>query len=504
LSKRNHNHNSKQDFFLQFEGINLDLKKRSISSGFVTVVSQGVKFVIQISGLMIMARLLGPEAFGLIGMVTVVLNFIEIFKDLGLSTATLQMAEITQQQVSNLFWINVVVAICIAMLILACSPLFTWFYNEPKLLHIFIVLSFTFILTGFSVQHLALLQRRMEFTKVAVIEVISIFSGFIAGFISIFYGADYWALVIWRLVQSLTTTLLTWIFCSWRPSLPRKGAGTLKMLTFGGSIAGFSLANYISRNLDNLLIGKVWGAQQLGIYSTAYKLLLLPIQQINAPVSSVALPALSKLQNDPEKFCNYYFKSIKILTFIGMPIVGFTASSVEAIISLTLGKEWLSSVLIFQLLLPAAYSGTLNVSVGWAFVCLGRVHEQMKCGVIASILTAILFIGGVHWGAAGVAASYGFSRPLFMLVTLMYAYNGTNLTLRELSEAIKTPFLASAVAAVIVYLLNEFLWTDFSKTFTFFLSSIVYLLIYFSFWMFFPKDRDFIVSIFNDIVKTVC
>ncbi len=451
---------------------------------------------------MLMARLLGPEPFGLIGMVTVILNFIEIFKDLGLSAATIQKENITQNQVSNLFWVNILVATIISVALLVSSPVFAWFYNEPRLYNIVISLSFTFILSGLAVQHLALLKRRMEFGKVAVIEIASMTCGLAAGIISTYYNSGYWALVIWKIVQTLTATFCTLILCTWRPSLPHREKGTRTMLSFGGNIAGFNLANYASRNLDNILIGKFWGAQQLGLYATAYKLLLLPIQQINAPISSVALPALSKLQNEPEQFSRYYFKSIAILTFVSMPIVGFTASSIDLIIRITLGNEWLEAVPIFQLLLPAAYIGTFNVAAGWVFVCLGKVKEQMKLGILSSGLTAILFAISVHWGATAVAAVYGLSRPLFMFVTLAYAYQGTNLSLQTLFKSIQGSFLASLLTAAIVFISREIILSDLNDFSLLILSAIFYALLYFLLWMLFPKGRKFVFSIAKNIMQS--
>jgi O-antigen/teichoic acid export membrane protein len=341
----------------------------------------------------------------------------------------------------------------------------------------------------------------MEFGKVAIIEIASMSCGLAAGIISTFYASGYWALIIWKIIQVLVATICTWMLCAWRPSQPRKEKGTRTMLQFGGNIAGFKVANYASRNLDNILIGKFWGAQQLGLYGTAYKLLLLPIEQINAPISSVAFPVLSKLKNEPEKFSRYYYKSIAILTFVGMPIVGFTASSIDLIIGFALGNDWLEAVPIFRFLLPAAYIGTFNVAAGWAYVCLGKVKEQMKWGLLSSGLTTILFFVSVPRGATAVAAAYGLSRPLFMLMALAYAYQGTTLSLQKLFKSIQGPFLASSITAVIVLILRGITPLDINNLVLLLLSAISYTLLYLLLWMCFPKGRIFVFSVAKDILK---
>ncbi len=296
--------------FFCTDHLKTELKQRSVRGGAVTLVAQAIKFVLRMGSTVVLARLLSPEDYGLIGMATVVIGFVQLFKDLGLSAATVQKSEINHQQVSTLFWINLIISFAIALLVIALAPLVARFYDEPLLRGITMALAITFIFGGLTVQHQALLQRQMRFAALAKIEIISMLVGVIVAVASAWYGLGYWALVHMQIATVITNAIAVWLSCSWRPGLPSQDSAIKSMLAFGGNLTGFRLVNYFSRNLDNLLIGRYWGSQQLGLYAKAYQLVLLPIEQINSPVNSVALPTLSSLQSEPEKYSKYYYKAI--------------------------------------------------------------------------------------------------------------------------------------------------------------------------------------------------
>src|SRR5207253_617340 len=186
-----------------------DLKGRTISGAFITIVAQGAQFLLSLVSIMVLARLLTPKDFGLFAMVTTVMGYLRVFKDAGLSTATVQREGITQAQVSNLFWINVGLSGAITLLLAACSPLVAWFYREPRLVGITLTLSGTFLLNGLAIQHSALLSRQMRFNALAGITIGSTAIGMAVAIGMALLGCNYWALVISNLVTVMTMTLFT-------------------------------------------------------------------------------------------------------------------------------------------------------------------------------------------------------------------------------------------------------------------------------------------------------
>lgn len=251
-----------QDVYFQTEHLNVDLGGRSVRGGAVTIATQGLKFVVSMIGTVILARLLTPQDYGLIGMVAVIIGFVSTFKDLGLSSATIQRAEINTLQISTLFWINVALSVGVMLVCFAIAPLVALFYREPRLRLITAVSGVGFLLGGLAVQHEALLRRQMRFVALAVTEVVALCAGLAMAIIMGRQGAGYWALVGSQLTIGLVYLAGMWMFCAWRPGRPSRNAGVRSMLAFGGNLTGFAVINYFARNLDNMLIGKFWGSQQ--------------------------------------------------------------------------------------------------------------------------------------------------------------------------------------------------------------------------------------------------
>ena len=476
------------------EHLKADLKGRSIRGGAVTIAAQGGRFVLQMSSTVVLARLLTPEDYGLIAMVSVVIKFVQMFKNLGLSAATVQREQINHRQVSTLFWINVGLSFAISTVVILIAPAVAWFYQEPRLTKIMLVLAGSFLIGGVSIQHKALMKRQMRFTRIAQINLSSFLIGVIVGVVSAWYGAGYWAQVIMQLTIALTYSIGIWLACSWRPGLPAWDSGIRSMLAFGGNLTAFGCVNYFSRNLDNILIGRYWGSQELGLYAKAYQLILLPIQQINLPVNSVAMPTLSCLQSQPEQYRRYYYKAILAITIMGMPLVAFTFAVADKIILFLLGEKWMAVVPIFQFLMPAAFMGTFNVAGGWVYQSLGRTDRQLRIGLIMSAIDVLIFLISVRWGAIAVAAAYGLSRPILWVPRMLYCYRGTPLRFTELVKTLSRPAIASLSAAIILMGIDRVFLGEINLFIALLISFILYGLLYVAVWLILPDGKQTLFS----------
>lgn len=480
-----------------------DLKKRSVRGGAVTMIAQAGKFILKFASMAVLARLLTPEDYGLIGMATVITGFVEYFKDLGLSAATIQREKINHQQVSTLFWINLSVGCLMAIILILISPMIASFYREPRLKMVTIGLAANFIFSGLTVQHQALLRRQMQFTSLAKIEVLAMAMGVLTAITAAFYGLSYWALVLMLMATAITNAIGVWIACGWRPGMPSRKAQVTSMLAFGVNLTGFGIVNYFSRNLDNVLIGRRWGSQQLGLYAQAYKLLLLPIQQINNPITSVALPTLSSLQTDTVRYSRYYYKAILLITTLGMPIVAFMFAAADKVILLILGQQWLGAVPIFRLLAPAAFVGTFNVAAGWVYQSLGRTDRQFYLGTVMAIITSTIFIISVNWGIVGVATAYGIATPILTIVGIFYSYLGTPLRFNHFLGTILRPGFSAITSSIVVMGLNRFVFNGYNNL----LQSLVidfglYGLLYLIFWLLLPGGKRTLKEIYS-IIKVI-
>ncbi|MDY0093818.1 MAG: lipopolysaccharide biosynthesis protein [Candidatus Vecturithrix sp.] len=439
-----------------------DLKQRSLRSGAITLTSQALQFVIQLGSTMVLARILSPEDYGMNAMAVAITGFAAIFSNLGLSSSTIQRAEINHEQVSTLFWINIGVGLLLTLVVAAISPAVAWFYKLPELLWVMLSLSVVFSITGLSVQHSALLTRQMRFYTLAKIRVISMLAGIFVAIAAGYNGLGYWALVLNTLTSAVVQSAGCWLACRWVPGLPQRSAGIASMVKFGADLVSFDVINYFARNLDNILIGRYHGSGALGLYSKAYQLLMMPITNLRVPLNGVAMPALSRLQNEPEMYRIYYKRLLSILSFVSIPLVAFMLVCSDRIIHLILGSQWMEASVLFKILALAGLVETVSSTTGMVLITSGQSRRYLWVGAAGSLIICLAFVFGLPWGAKGVATAYAVANYLILLPTLIYAYKDTPVQLGDFFMAIYRPFLASlAMAAVCFALLRQLdNWSD--------------------------------------------
>lgn len=424
---------------LNTEHLHADLKGRSVRGGFLTSTSQGAGLALTSVMTVVTARLLTPADFGLVAMVTAITGLGQAFADLGLSEATIQRQDITHEQVSALFWINAAIGLGLMLIMMSLAPVLVWFYREPRLETLTFVLSPVFLIGGLRVQHNALLQRQMRFTALAVRDIVTYVVAVTTVIAMACLGAGYWAIVAYPLTFNSTAVALTWMMVRWLPGPPRRGVKVGSLLAFGSNVAGSYLINYLNRSTDSILIGWCWGASPLGLYSRAYNLLLRPVNQLNAPLSTIMVPSLSRLQNDPERFARYYLRVVNLIMWIVTPIFGFLFVAAEPVIMLVLGKKWLAAAPVFQFLCIAALAQLLYSPTMWLLVCRGQSARMLRLLLILTPVFAASYVVGLPFGIKGVALSGSLTFVGIFPWMLRYAFRGTQLTLSRLGQAILCP-----------------------------------------------------------------
>src|SRR5437016_3543387 len=257
------------------------LYQRSVRGGVVAVVAQGLTFVLQLGSTIVLARLLSPEDFGLLGMVVAMTGFLSLFRDAGLNVATVQREVLTHEQTSTLFWINVAVGAVLTTVAAVMAPVLVAFYKEPRLLSVTIVSAAAFLFNSLAVQHRALLNRAMRFVTMAKIDILALAASGVIGVSMAELGWGYWALVGMAVSGPLISAAAVWMAMPWLPGRPTRGAGVRSMLQIGGTVTFNSVVMYLAYNTEKALLGRFWGAEALGLYGRAYQLANLPVQQLN-------------------------------------------------------------------------------------------------------------------------------------------------------------------------------------------------------------------------------
>jgi O-antigen/teichoic acid export membrane protein len=484
------------DEFFGTEHITADLKYHSVRGGIATMATQFVKLCLQIGSVAVLARLLEIEDFGLVAMITAIIAFATIFKDIGLSTATIQTHDINHHQVSTLFWINAAIGFVIMLLIAACAPAIALFYGEPRLTTVTLVLATVFFIGGLGVQQQALLRRQMRFGILGVIEISSLTIGIGIAIISGLYGARYWALVLMQVATAISNTIGTWLVCKWRPGFLIKLSTIRSLLTFGGHLTGFNIVNYLARNMDKILIGRYWNSLVLGLYDRAYQIVLLPMASIRTPLLNVAIPALSRLQDDPGRYRNYYTRLISLLSMISMPLMVFCFFCSRSIILLIFGEKWIEANSIFKMLALVGFIEPVAGTRGSVLISLGQSARCLRWGILNSIAMITAFIIGIRWGALGVATCYAMAIYSILLPSLWYCFRFSPLNVGHFLSAVWRPVIASFVMGLAIFSSLSFV-TGQAPIIKIIICSIIGFIVYMLMWLVLPDGLAWIREMYR-------
>ncbi len=408
----------------------------------------------------ILARMISRDDFGLFAMTAVISGFLGIFMDVGLSQATIQKPEINHRQISTLFWINVALGVVIAVVFAISAPWIASFYGQPALLGMIPVLALSFLFGSLGLQHLALLTRNMRYALLAGIEILSMAAGVVTAIWMARSGMGYWSLVGMAVAPPVVKSMAAWVALRWLPGLPSRGNGVRGMLKFGGDILGFNVVNYFSRQADTILVAKFCGAAPVAVYEKAYSLLLMPVGQINGPLGAVTIPALSRLQDDHDRFRRYYLNAILLVCSLSMPVIaGITLFSDEVVL-VWLGRDWASSAELFRLLAAAALIGGISNPAGWVLISLGLTKRYRLLGLANSAVIVAAFVIGLLVGPKeagqfgsmrGVAIGYSLAMLLNFVPYWAWALKGTPVKLASVLATMVTPALSCLPAAAVAW-----------------------------------------------------
>ena len=430
-----------------------DLKEKTIRGGVARLGAQGANFALRIVSLMILARLLDPKDFGLVGMVTAFTGVLTLFRDFGLSSAAIQRSTVTEEQISTLFWINLGVGALLGGLAISLAPVVAIFYHEPRLTTVTMTLAAGFLFNAAGVQHGALLQREMRFTALAVINTAGLLVGSVVGVGGALAGYGYWALVAMTITSPLVTSIGFWISSGWIPGRPRRHVEIRSLMQFGGTITLNGLVAYVAYNLEKVMLGRYWGADAIGLYGRAYQLSNIPTDNLNGAVGEVAFSALSRLQDDPPRLKSYFLKGYSLVVAMTIPITLGCAIFANDIILAFLGPKWTGASEIFRLLSPTMLIFAIVNPLGWLLYSIGMVNRSLKMALVFAPTIILGCFLGLPYGPKGVAFAYSSVMALWVVPFITWAVHGTIVRVRDIVSAVSRPLISGVLAGVVTYAL---------------------------------------------------
>lgn len=405
------------------------------------------KTLIQMAAIMLLGRLLSPEDFGLVAMVTAISGIIDLVRDFGLTGAIIQAREISERAWRSLFWLACALGAVTAGILAACAPLIAALYGEPQLVLITLVIAPSLIVNGITMPLQARATKELRFAMLARIDVVSMIGGVAAAIAAGLLGWGYWSLILMVGTGLVVRVIMLWASVRPRPGWPRIHRDVHPLVTRGSSIFGAELLNYVERNADTVIIGQQLGPAVLGQYSRAYALFLMPLQQLNGPIGRVALPVLSKLQDDGDRYRRYIRGALLVIGYLTLPTYAILATISGPLFTLLLGPGWEQAAILFSLLAVAGIAQGIGKVRGWLFITLGRSHQQFFLDLVVRPLVVLGFFVGIWWGGIyGLAITYGIVSTVLLIPSFFFAIRGTFVRASDIIVPVLRPLLFALLA----------------------------------------------------------
>jgi O-antigen/teichoic acid export membrane protein len=409
---------------------------------FVTMGGFGGKTLIQLASTVVLARLLSPADFGLVAMVTAIVGVADLVRDFGLTGAIIQARTLSDRMWMSVMWLSVALGIGLMLVIAASAPLIAWLYGEEQLVLLTLAIAPILLINGLSMPMQARVQRDLRFGTLANIDVVSMLIGVALGIGAAVLGWGVWSLVVMSGAGQLYRLIALWVASRPKFGRPRISREVLPLVTTGGSLFGVQLLNYATKNLDNVVIGQQLGPAALGQYSRAYALYLLPMQQLNGTLGRVALPVLSKLQDDHERFRRYTRGALMIIGYLTIPVYAVAAAVAQPLVAILLGPGWEQAATLFSILALAGIAQAIGSVLGWMYLTLGRANKQLLFFVITRPILIAGYFVGIWWaGVEGLALVFGVLSLLLLVPELIYATSGTFMRVRDILAPIARPLI---------------------------------------------------------------
>jgi PST family polysaccharide transporter len=418
----------------------------------ITLLVQVLRVVVQFGSVVVLARLLVPEDFGLVAMVTAVIGLADLVRDLGLSTAAMQSPTLSEGERDNLFWANLLIGLGCSLLVVAATPLIVLLYDEPRLTGIVLALAPVFALSGFTTQFRAGLARQMRFKALGFSELGGQAVAAAVAIALAVAGFGLWALVVQQVLTAAAVAVICVVLAGWWPGLPRRSVSIRRFLRFGVGVFGTESIGYLTKNVDNIAIGAVYGAAPLGLYSRAYQLMRMPLQQINAPLNNVVLPVLRHVQRDDREFLRYLGRAQLVLVYTTTVVFAVLGGLAEPVVLVLFGDVWVGVAPILAVL---AVAGVFRAAAGipwWAYLARGKSGALFRQRLVTGLLGVVAILAGVPWGAVGVATGVAVGAVLAWVIGLWHVGRVTGLNTRPLlAHALKVVVLVGVPTAAAAF-----------------------------------------------------
>lgn len=412
---------------------------------------QVTRISVQLLGLLVLSRLLTPADFGLVAIAFAINNFALLLRDMGTASAIIQRDVLDEQTVLTAHWSNCFIGLGLMAILLALSYPLQGIFKAPGLAPLVQLSALAFPFLSGSTVHQALLERGSKFATVARIEIVALLAGFAVAVITAHLGAGAYSLVLQTLTVATLSAIQLWAASGLKMKWGWSREHAKGLWGYSGSLFGFNLVNYFSRNADTMIIGRMLGPASLGPYSLAYRVMLFPLQNLTFVATRALFPMMSRHQHSPQELGAMHLRLLSVISFFTAPMMAGLFVLREPFVEVALGDSWGTVAALITWLAPIGFIQSLVSAGGVVFQALGRTDLLFRLGVFSSILHVTGFVSGVHWGLLGVAAAYFVVTVINAAVSLGVLLHLMQQTVPRLLGAVLPAIAKALMMATLLY-----------------------------------------------------
>lgn len=396
--------------------------------------AQVIRIATNAVGTIVLARLLSPDAFGLMAIALVVVGLAELIRDFGLSSAALHERELSHEQASNLFWLNAGMGVVVAATVAAIAPLVARLFHYVELRNMLLVLSSVFLWNALSTQFRVKINREYRFLALSLCDIAPAVIGLGLAIVMAYEGYSYWSLVGQIQATALIGLILAALLARWRPGPPSRKGAIGKLVRYGWHLLGTQAVTAAVKSVDTLALGATATANLVGQYNRAYSLIMVPLGQIQAPMTRVVLPTLSRAADDREVYLAYLRKAHLVYVYFSVTLFLVGAALGPALVTFLLGPGWHTAGIVFAVLALGGCFRSLVQVWYWTFLSLDLTRQQLRFTLVVYPLIGAFMVAGAAWGPVGVAIGHSVGFAGYWAVSLWWLMRLTGLHLGPLAK----------------------------------------------------------------------
>jgi PST family polysaccharide transporter len=423
----------------------VSLAKRTSVGAKWSLASVGGRRIIVAATTILLAHMLPPADFGLVAMAMVFSGISDLVRDLGTGPGIVQAESPTEELLSSVFWLNAASGIVAAAVMFAFAPLAGRLLQNDEVVPILRALSVLGPVSALSVVHTSLLSRGMRFRRLAIVELTGTIAAAVLGVAMALAGRGVWSLVAQLIGTAILVSIGTWLAMPWRPRLVFRLASIRSILNFSANLTGFNIANYIARNADNLLVGRYLGAENLGYYDLAYRLMLYPLQMVSWALGRVVFPAYVQMRKDPARLAAAYLRVSRAIAAVVFPVMFGLVAMAVPLANVVLGPDWAVVGLLLVILGPVGALQSIGTTVGYIYQAMGRTDLMFRWSLGSGAVVVAAFVVGLRWGVVGVASAYAIAFGVLAYPLFSIPLSLIQLRVSRLARELFPPFACSAV-----------------------------------------------------------